>query len=234
MGSTTYRPESAVAEVDFPLQRLTSKLSTARYLLNNVCLLRTLYWNWRCDLRPFSLLLYPNSDLYMAPGARIIHTTGRFRLGRRWTVERFKPTELIMGEGAVLEIDGGFHCFTGCSITIDPQARLTLGYGGMNVGARLSVFNSVTLGNNVFISEHVTIRDSDNHSVTGGSGVVSAPIKIGNNVLIGVRATILKGVTLGDGCVVAAGAVVTRSFPPRTLLGGVPAKIIRENVNWKL
>ena len=51
---------------------------------------------------------------------------------------------------------------------------------------------------------------------------------IHDNVWIGTRATILKGVTIGEGAIVAAGAV-TKNVPPHTLVGGVPAKIIKEN-----
>lgn len=169
----------------------------------------------------------------MGANARI-HAAGRLCFGCRWSVARFRPSELIIASGGALEINGSFECFTGSSIIIDSGAKLFLGSGGMNMGVRVAVFNSITVGNNVYISENVTIRDSDNHSVGGGSGIVSAPITIGNDVLIGVNATILKGVELGDGCVVAAGAVVTRSFPPRALVGGVPARVIRENVSWKL
>ena len=53
------------------------------------------------------------------------------------------------------------------------------------------------------------------------------PVIIEDDCWIGANVTILKGVTLGRGCVVAAGAVVTRSFPPYSIIGGVPAKLIR-------
>lgn len=54
-----------------------------------------------------------------------------------------------------------------------------------------------------------------------------APIKIGKRVWIGSNATVLQGVTIGDWSVVAAGAVVTRDVPPMTVVGGVPAKILK-------
>jgi len=57
---------------------------------------------------------------------------------------------------------------------------------------------------------------------------LGAPIVIEDNVWIGTRAIILKGVTIGEGSVVGAGAVVTRSVPPGVLVGGVPARVIRE------
>ncbi|EFI14399.1 MULTISPECIES: DapH/DapD/GlmU-related protein [Bacteroides] len=55
---------------------------------------------------------------------------------------------------------------------------------------------------------------------------------IHDNVWIGTRATILKGVTIGEGAIVAAGAVVTKNVPPHTLVGGVPAKIIKEKISY--
>lgn len=55
-----------------------------------------------------------------------------------------------------------------------------------------------------------------------------APIVLGKNVWVGSHATILKGVTIGDGSVVAAGAVVTKDVPPMTVVGGVPARVIRK------
>ena len=54
-----------------------------------------------------------------------------------------------------------------------------------------------------------------------------APVIIGDEVWCGANVTILKGVKLGRGCVVAAGAVVTKSFPPYSIIGGCPAKLIR-------
>ena len=55
-----------------------------------------------------------------------------------------------------------------------------------------------------------------------------APIHIGKNVWIGANATVLAGVTIGDGAVVAAGAVVTKDVQTNTIVGGVPAKIIKK------
>jgi acetyltransferase-like isoleucine patch superfamily enzyme len=59
------------------------------------------------------------------------------------------------------------------------------------------------------------------------NGFVAKPITIGNNVWIGVAATILPGVTIGDNAVIAAGAVVSRSVPADTLAAGVPARVLK-------
>ena len=66
------------------------------------------------------------------------------------------------------------------------------------------------------------------HTDCGKNTVVSyAPIHIGKNVWIGANATVLAGVTIGDGAVVAAGAVVTKDVAPNTVVGGVPARVIK-------
>lgn len=56
----------------------------------------------------------------------------------------------------------------------------------------------------------------------------AAPIKLGKNVWVGSNATILQGVTIGDNAVVAAGAVVNNDVPANTVVGGVPAKVIKQ------
>lgn len=78
----------------------------------------------------------------------------------------------------------------------------------------------------------MVIRDNDGHEIVNGEEP-SKPIVIGNHVWIGERATILKGVTIGDGAIVAANAVVTKDVEPNTLVGGVPARVIRRGVEWK-
>lgn len=83
----------------------------------------------------------------------------------------------------------------------------------------------IYIGDCTVISENVIIRDCDNHNISDNDYVKTKPIHIGNHVWIGMRATILKGVTIGDGAIVAAGAVVTKDVPPKTLVGGIPQKL---------
>ena len=73
--------------------------------------------------------------------------------------------------------------------------------------------------------------DRDYHKINADSENTS-PVNIGNHCWIGCNSIVLKGVSIGDGAVVAAGSVVTKDVPPGALIGGNPAKIIRENVYW--
>lgn len=155
----------------------------------------------------------------------------RLHLGARWPRFSSLPSLLKMDERARLSVDGDFRFFTGHVIAIATDARLRVGSGYMNHGGMIDCFGEITIGENALIGPQVVIRDSDNHTPPGG-GPMTAPVHIGNRVWIGQRAMILKGVSIGDGAVIAAGAVVTRDVPARTMVGGVPARVLRENVTW--
>ena len=86
----------------------------------------------------------------------------------------------------------------------------------------------ITVGDGSLIGHNVVLA-TINHDLDPAQNRKNhyAPITIGNHVWIGSNATILSGVTIGDWAVVAAGAVVTKDVPPRTVVGGVPAKVIK-------
>lgn len=89
----------------------------------------------------------------------------------------------------------------------------------------------VTLGNDIAVGHHavfVTTNHRMGPSRHRAGEFMCSPIKVEDGAWIGARATILPGVTIGYGAVVAAGAVVTGDVPPNTIVGGVPAKCIRE------
>ena len=98
----------------------------------------------------------------------------------------------------------------------------------------INCYQSITIGHHCAISWDVEILDTDVHRILLDHGpiVPTKPVTIGNHVWIGTRAIILKGVTIGDDAVVAAGSVVTSDVPPATLVGGNPARIIRSINGW--
>ena len=98
----------------------------------------------------------------------------------------------------------------------------------INSGCCFQDQGGIQIGDNVLIGQQVVIATL-NHDLAPEkrANMLPAPVKIGNGVWIGAHATILSGVTIGDGAVVAAGAVVTKDVPENTIVGGVPAKIIK-------
>ena len=110
--------------------------------------------------------------------------------------------------------------------------HLSLGnYTHINRGCTLDARGNLTIGNNVSISYNVSL-------MTGGHDVNSSlfqgvylPIVIEDYVWIGVNSTVLQGVTIGKGAVIAAGSVVTKDVAPYTIVGGIPARKIGERNN---
>lgn len=98
--------------------------------------------------------------------------------------------------------------------------------------------NSISIGNNCLTGKWLTITDNS-HGLTDLNDlkeppverqlVSKGPVRIGNNVWIGDKVTILAGVNIGDGAVVAANSVVTKDVPAYSVVGGNPAKIIKQN-----
>ncbi len=102
----------------------------------------------------------------------------------------------------------------------------------INYGVLISVRDKLTIGNGVVISAKVLITDAGlNLDILVNEGRplhISAPIVIEDGAWIGAGAIILKGVTIGTKSVVAAGAVVTKDVPPYVIVGGNPARILKE------
>lgn len=108
----------------------------------------------------------------------------------------------------------------------------------VNIGPNVilySVYKKIVFGNNVLLGPGVTMVSGDHSIRKIGIPIIDnheklpeddADIIIEDEVWIGANVTVLKGVVIGRGSVVAAGAVLTKSFPPYSIIGGVPAKII--------
>jgi acetyltransferase-like isoleucine patch superfamily enzyme len=119
-------------------------------------------------------------------------------------------------------------------IYLETQAAGQINIGDdvvMSRGVHVVAFEGISIGAGSMIGEYASLRDA-NHRFGAAqdlrhSGHAAAPIKLGRNVWIGRGATVLAGVEIGDGAVVAANAVVTRSVPAGSVVGGVPARIIR-------
>jgi len=143
-----------------------------------------------------------------------------------------RSTILRMDRDTILKVNGTFSFFYGCDIVL-LGGVLELGTGFCNSDTKIRCKRSIKIGNGACIAHNVTIMDTDAHLMEHKDYKMTKPVTIGDNVWIGTGATILKGVTIGAGSMIAAGAVVTKSVPPYCLAAGVPAKVIKEGIEWK-
>jgi acetyltransferase-like isoleucine patch superfamily enzyme len=99
----------------------------------------------------------------------------------------------------------------------------------VNYGADIAATRSVVIGRDCLIGTHVIILDNGFHDPANKHEMPDAkPVRVEDRVWIGNRVTILPGVTIGHDAVVGAGAVVTSDVPPRSVVVGNPARVIRE------
>ena len=148
--------------------------------------------------------------------------------------------------GSVI-IGNHVSCYAGCSFSVGKDGQCTVGDFTLLNGALIMVEERIEIGSHCLISWNVGIADSDFHPLEPAQRLIdaqaiapffkdrpprpklkTAPVIISNNVWIGMNATILKGVTIGENSVVAAGSVVTKSVPPNTVVAGNPAVIVKK------
>jgi len=153
-----------------------------------------------------------------------------------WLRRHFQAAGLILalpgGRLPTIKNRGGRIEIESCSfepevrVELSPGATLRIGKGTyLNRNVRIVVAEAVTIGRGTKIGWDVVIMDTDLH---GHSGLpaVQKPVVIEDNVWIGCRALILKGVRIGEGAVIAAGAIVTKDVPPRAIVASPRADIV--------
>ena len=142
-------------------------------------------------------------------------------------------TRVLLEEGAEMKVNGVYEVYAGSYIRVIKGGRLILNEGFINENVQITCGDEIEIGRNCVIGRDVVIRSYDGHKICKEGYKISEPIKIGNHVWIGQGAKILKGVTIGDGAIIASGAIVTKNIPRNCLAAGIPARIIRENIEWK-
>ena len=140
------------------------------------------------------------------------------------------PAELVdlMSKLIGKKIDESFRMYP--PFTADFGRNITIGKNVFfNAGCRFQDQGGITIGDGVLLGHNVVLATA-NHSLKPSEKrkLSYAPIKICDNVWIGSNVTVLQGVTIGEWAVVAAGAVVTKDVAPYTIVGGIPAKFIKE------
>lgn len=149
-------------------------------------------------------------------------------------------TALCMGKNSKLAIGGGKNngqtqIGYGSYIQVGDNAELHIGESFINREVKIICNKRLSIGDDCIIAMGTVIRDNDGgqHQILSQDYNNTKPVRIGDHVWIGENSMVLKGVTIGDGAVIAAASVVTKDVPPRCLVAGTPAKVIRENIKWK-
>ena len=141
---------------------------------------------------------------------------------------RKKPSLFIQGKMLIGTGSKIWSQVNKTRLAVFKGAELTIGENTFINGARIAAKNKIIIGNDGRVAPEVIIMDSDFHDTNDHNNEgASAPVIIGNHVWIATRAIILKGVTIGEGAVVATGAIVTKNVEPYTVVAGTPAKIIK-------
>lgn len=143
---------------------------------------------------------------------------------------------ISLHENATIEVTGHISIFSGSDIQVHRGGVLLLGTNTYINGAHIDCSLLISIGNDCAIANGVKIMDNSWHKITYSDGRISnglAPVHIGNKVWCCSNAIILPGVTIGDGAIIAAGSVVTHDIPAKTLAAGVPARVIKTDIDWK-
>lgn len=157
-----------------------------------------------------------------------LHTKGRVIIEKRVNIRPF------FNQNTKLKITLHNNTRLKHDIIIQGSGEFTLGENSyVSSYSVIGVNERITIGANVMIANSVSIRDTD-HNFSGNQtnminqGIVTRPIVIEDNVWIGHGVVITKGVTIKTGSVIAANAVVTKDVPANVIVGGVPARILKE------
>lgn len=205
--------------------------------IKKISIFKTLWVNFKHATNAknkLSCLVYRKTVLDFHKSSRIEINNGRLTFNRSFNKKNPFTTLITLRKNSKIIVNGKFNFYQGSFISIGDNAILELGNGSyLNGQCKLICHTKISIGDGTIIADNVTIRDSDMHTIVGKETEMSKPIIIGNHVWIGDGATILKGVTIGDGSIIAAKAVVTKDVPEGTLVGGIPASVIRTNVSWK-
>lgn len=188
-------------------------------------------------LRSFKIILYGKIPRLLFLGRRVrFFNTANMQFGKF----------VQIGEGAYLSALGKGPLTLGNNVNIGAYSQVVISQTFQDLGSHINIGDNVGLGDfahlggaggldigpdciiGAYLSCHPENHNfEDAETLIRHQGVSRKGIKVGANCWIGAKVTILDGVTVGDNCVIAAGAVLTKSFPANTIIGGVPAKVLR-------
>lgn len=168
-------------------------------------------------------------------GIRNIKSNKKINIGISYVGFMHKSEKTLLNINGELEFEGNYSIGRGCRLDIGEKGKVRIGNGGyINCNSTLIIMNSLSIGHNCVISWNCSFLDEDFHDLYyEGRKEVDNSIIIGDNVWIGCGVHIYKGSFVADGCVIASNSVVKGVFKkPNCLIGGHPARILKENIKW--
>lgn len=181
-------------------------------------------------------IIKTRKKIFLGKGVTI-YNKSNFNFGKGCTIEKYTTLDCYAKE----PIYFGNSVKIGSFSTVSTTSHLSK-YGiGLSIGdhsaigeyAYFGCSGGVTIGNDVIMGQYISFH-SENHNfsdktkIIRDQGVTSKGIVLGNNIWVGSKVTFLDGCVIGDNCVVAAGAVVKGIFPSNVIIGGVPAKVLKQ------
>ncbi len=147
-----------------------------------------------------------------------------------WKINQTNPSDPSLADSFRELFGEQWH--EGISITpplqVDYASQVTFGKGVLiNQGITMTACGGIVIEDGVMIGPEVAIA-TVNHDLKKKSILIGKTVTIKKDAWVGMRAAIMPGVTIGEGAIVAGGSVVTKDVPPYTVVGGNPAKIIKE------
>lgn len=224
--------------VEFALRVAGKKDFKIDYRVSNTYIIH-IFWKygWMMLRGRAISLLYKNIANDVFVGKRVNLIEKRYlKIGSKSKIHDYSKIDALSIDGVKI----GESCVLGRNTTIECTGSLDQLGKGLYIGDRTTFGNDcffgaaggIKIGNDVVAGQYIRFH-SENHKYSDltelikDQGVTHKGIKIGNNCWIGSGVVFLDGAQLSDGCVVAANAVVAEIFPENSLVGGVPAKIIK-------
>ena len=215
-----------------------------RLIKRNPLRLFSIFWGWIISLIYVDKKTFWLPIIYETPFLGIKfrkHKTGKLIINGTLTIAKrgvknsFGNVAIDIREGATIIINGDVILGSNVHLSATTGSTLILGSKTdksltINYGTQILAHEKIEIGSGCMLSWDIIIMDSNMHIIVGSK--THKPITIQDNVWIGFRATVLKGVNIGEGAVIGATAVVVNSVPNNTIYAGNPAKIVKENVSW--
>lgn len=202
-----------------------------------ICKIRSIYYSCKIDSGGGKIIIskpFINFKISKHKTSKLI-IRGNFRVIPH--LGRISPIFISMGINSTFKINGDFTVGQGVRFCLASNSTLTIGGkdlesdSGITADTLVMVYKKIEIGKDFLCAWDIFISDSDWHQIGGQNH--QADVIIGDHVWIANSNNILKGSIIGNNCIVASNSKITNNqFPDNVLIGGIPPKILKLNIEW--